>query len=525
MKSASIAAVPPDASGNASFAMLAKALYLASRLCIPPLVLAHVPLADYGLWTACFVLIMYVGLTDVGFSTVYVRLTARYANEGDIASINRLLSTGVIVLSGIALVVLASVWLSLPMLLGLLKIDGALREKAVVLILGTTGMFLLDLTLGAYCYLLHGLQRIKEEQKIAIAGYLLELVLIFALLQAGLGIYALLLAFALRYTWSLLSFMRLAHRCVPGLQIRARHFDRAMLHHFYGFGAKVQASALLGTALYSVDRLLAGMLLGPKGIALFELAAKLPVSALAVPSAISNVTLATASRLFAEDRMPAVRELHQRATRSTSLLAAIPLAYMALFAEPIGRAWLGSSLDMGTWSLIMMLTACWSHLHIATGPGSAVMRAMGKPGNEFVYHGLRIGCLATSLTACLYFMPSHTEGLAWGLAIGGASAALAYLAFNQDYLGIPLQRLLTEVLLPAMLAYPVAAILRLTWDLLVPESIGRWQALAGLGLFGAAYVVICLVIAWTCLLTRAEQQHLIGLRALFSGKLPQWSNS
>ena len=188
MSSNTQAAAPhADAAGNAGVAMLAKALYLVTRLCVPPLVLAHITLAEYGLWTACFVLIMYVGLTDVGFSNVYVRFTARYHAEGDVGGVNRLLSTGVIMLSAMALFVLAGVWLSLPLVLDFLKIDAIYRHKASVLVLGTTGMFLLDLTLGAYCYLLHGLQRIKEEQKIAIAGYLLELVLIFAFLRAGFG--------------------------------------------------------------------------------------------------------------------------------------------------------------------------------------------------------------------------------------------------------------------------------------------------------------------------------------------------
>jgi O-antigen/teichoic acid export membrane protein len=530
MSSNTQAAAPhADAAGNAGVAMLAKALYLVTRLCVPPLVLAHITLAEYGLWTACFVLIMYVGLTDVGFSNVYVRFTARYHAEGDVGGVNRLLSTGVIMLSVMALFVLAGVWLSLPLLLDFLKIDAIYREKASVLVLGTTGMFLLDLTLGAYCYLLHGLQRIKEEQKIAIAGYLLELVLIFAFLRAGFGVYALLMAFVLRYSWSLLSFMRLAHRFLPGLQIRPRHFDKSMLRHFFGFGATVQASALLGTALFSIDRLLAGFLLGPKGIALFELAAKLPVSALAVPSAISNVTLAAASGHAARDNAGAIRDLYQQATRSVSLLAAIPLGFMAVFAEPIGRAWLGKggelSADLSGFPMIMALTALWSHLHIVTGPGSAILRAMGKAGNEFIYHGLRFVLLAISVSVALQVMPSTTQGLAWGLSIGGAAAAAAYLVVNQRVLAIPRRRLLSDVLLPGLLAYPVAGLLRVVWDLLVPLTLGRWETLAALALFGTLYVLVFLLFIWNGVLTRPERVRLSELFVKSFGRLPQWKNS
>ena len=520
---------PADAAGNASIAMFAKALYLVTRLCVPPLVLAHITLAEYGLWTACFVLIMYVGLTDVGFSNVYVRFTARYHAEDNVDGVNRLLSTGVIMLSGMALIVLAGVWLTLPLILDFLKIGSGYREKASILVIGTTGIFLFDLTLGAYCYLLHGLQRIKEEQKVVVVGYLLELVLIFAFLRAGFGVYGLLMAFALRYTWSLLSFMRLAHRFLPGLQIRLRHFDKRMLHHFYGFGATVQASALLGTALFSVDRLLAGFLLGPKGIALFELAAKLPVSALAVPSAISNVTLATASGHAAQGNTQAIRDLYQQSTRSVSLLAAIPLGFMALFAAPIGKAWLGKggelSGDLIGFPMIMALTALWSHLHIVTGPGSAILRARGNAGNEFIYHGLRFGLLAICIGGALLLMPSAAEGLAWGLAIGGAAAATGYLIFNQRLLAIPMRALLTEILLPGFLAYPVAALLRLAWDLFMPAAAGRWETLACLGLFGTLYTGGYLLLGWTRLLSSSERMRLIELRGKLLGTWPRWKNS
>ena len=518
-----------DAAGNAGVAMFAKALYLATRLCVPPLVLAHITLAEYGLWTACFVLIMYVGLTDVGFSNVYVRFTARYHAEGDVEAINRLLSTGVIMLSAMALPVLAGVWLALPLVLDFLNIGAVYRQKASILVIGTTGMFMLDLTLGAYCYLLHGLQRIKEEQKVAIAGYLLELALIFAFLRADFGVYALLMAFVLRYSWSLLAFMRLAHRFVPGLQIRPRHFDKQMLRHFFGFGATVQASALLGTALFSVDRLLAGFLLGPKGIALFELAAKLPVSALAVPSAISNVTLAAAAGHAACDNAGAIRDLYRQATRSVSLLAGIPLGFMALFAEPIGRAWLGKGGELGGdlagFPLIMALTALWSHLHIVTGPGSAVMRAMGKASNEFVYHGLRLALLALCVGAALLLAPSATEGLAWGLSIGGATAAAAYLVVNQRLLDIPRRLLLTEVLLPGLLAYPVAGLLRVLWDLLIPATTGRWEMLVFLGVFGTLYVFAHLLLTWNQVLTGEERLRLTERCTKLIGRLPQWKSS
>jgi len=113
----------PDIASNASISMFANMFYLVSRLILPPMILAHVSLAEYGLWSACCVLLMYIGLTDAGFSNVYVRYTARYHAQGDTDSINKLLSTGVLTLSAVALVLLCAIWFVIPHLLSLLNVS------------------------------------------------------------------------------------------------------------------------------------------------------------------------------------------------------------------------------------------------------------------------------------------------------------------------------------------------------------------------------------------------------------------
>lgn len=517
-------AATPDVAGNAGFAMFANAFYLASRLLLPPLVLSHLSLAEYGLWSACFILIMYIGLTDVGFSNVYVRFVARYHAHGDTAAINRLLSTGVITLSLMAVCVLAGLWLALPQVLAFLKVLPEQRGMATILVMGAAAMFLLDLSLGAYCYLLHGLQRIREEKQVAIVGYALEPLLILLFLLSGFGVYSLLGAFVLRYTWSLASFARLAHRFLPSLELHPRHFDKVMLRHFFGFGAAVQASTLLGTALFSIDRVIAGMLLGPKGIALFELGAKLPVAAISVPSTISNVAMPAAARHAANDDLPAIRTLYRQSSRAVSLLAGLPLGFMTVFSAPLGLAWLGAREGLEQMPQILALTALWSHLHIITGPGSAVFRAMGRVADEFVYHGLRIVALATGIGLAMVFLGSTATALIVGLSGGSAVAAVTYLIYSQRQLGLPVGELFREILLPGFAAYPLAAALLLLWQAVMPGLPGRWEALAGLLLFGLAYSAAWILITWQ-LLQENERSRVRGLLNRFFNSFPKWKNT
>jgi O-antigen/teichoic acid export membrane protein len=488
--------------------MFAKIFYLVSRLVLPPLVLAHVSLADYGLWSASFVLIMYIGLTDVGFSNVYVRFTARYHTQGDTEAINRLLSTGVLTLTLLSIGVFAALSMMLPFVLDFLKVASNKREMASILVLGTSAMFLLDLTLGAYCYLLHGLQRIREEQKVAVIGYVLELVLIAAFLQADFGVYSLLIAFVLRYTWSLTSFMRLAHKFLPELKIRLRYFDRSMLRHFFGFGLAVQASALLGTALFSIDRVIAGYLLGPQGIALFELASKLPVAANSVPSVISNITMPAASRLNANNDVKGIQDIFRKSSRSISLLASIPLGFMVVFSNPISSAWLGHREELQFLPLILTLTAIWSHIHIITGPGSSVFRALGQVGNEFVYHVLRIVCLAIGISSALLMIGTTGTALAIGLCVGSVFAALGYLLFNQRKMDLSAGQLFRETLAPGWVAYPVAFALLWLWHTVLPTELNRLESIALLLVFGVLYCVILGFVLWKWILNIEERERL-----------------
>ena len=68
------------------FGMGGKLLYAVTRVALPPLALAHMGLAEYGLWAACFVLVGYVGMAASGFTLVYLRGTALAYAEGDIAT-------------------------------------------------------------------------------------------------------------------------------------------------------------------------------------------------------------------------------------------------------------------------------------------------------------------------------------------------------------------------------------------------------------------------------------------------------
>lgn len=506
---------------DATFSMLAKLLYLVTRLGLPPLILAHVTLTEYGLWSACFILIGYIGMADLGLASVYVRSASRLYADRDTAGIGRLLSTGITLMLGVAVLLLGGVILGLPLLMDMLKIDAASRATARILILGSATVFLLDMSLSAYAYLLHGLQRFRAEQGTWVRAFMLELLLIVAFLLGGMGILSLLAAFMLRYVYSIIANMRLAYRYLPGLSVGWRQFDRSLLPGFLSFGLGVQASSLLAIALHSADKLIAGLTLGPNAIALFDLGGKLPTSAMSIPSAISQITLPAAARLSQQSDAAsqlALIDLYYKATRSICLLAGVMLSFLAAFSVPLCLAWLGQRAELAVLPLLMSVTAISAQLHISTGPGTAVFRGSGRLANEFVYHTLRIVMLGVAVSLAIWFIGASVPAIGVAMACAISCAAVLYMGHNHRALGLPLTQLLTRILLPGMLPLAPGFLLLQVWLMLVPATLGRWPTLALLGGAGLLHVALCSAALWR-ILAQDERAHVQSLVSRLLGRL------
>ena len=519
---------------------MAKMLYLVTRLAIPPMLLAHISLQEYGLWSVCFIVVGYIGMADFGFSSVYVRLAARFHVRHDIPSLGRLLSTGILCMSIMSVFLLIALVLGLPSIFSFFQFDEQASPHARVIIIGVVSIFLIDMCLNAFAYVLHGLQRFRAEQKVWMYAFTLELFVIASLLFLGFGLFSLLIAFGVRYLFSISCNIVQVYRALPGLQVNYRQFDRSLLPEFLRFGLAVQLSTFFSMAFHSIDRLIAGFFLGPQAIALFDLGGKLPVSAMSIPSSISQMTMPATARLLdshaqsdqsdksdqsnqsnQSDQHRAIAHLYQQTTRSVALLASIPMAFLALFSVPLCQAWLGNRAELNTIPFLMSVAALGGLLHISTGPGTAIFRGMGKIQNEFLYHALRIICLASALGIAWISASLDIKGIAIALAGGTGIAAILYLIQHHHQLQLRQNLLLTQVILPAIGPFLVALALQQVWLYVVPSNLGRWETLLLLFAFGCVHCIAAVSVIWQCL-NGTEKQHFLAFAARRGFHLPTW---
>ncbi|HNJ42668.1 MAG TPA: hypothetical protein PKZ53_19430, partial [Acidobacteriota bacterium] len=221
-------------SRNISVGVAAKAFYMVTRVFLPPLILSHVSLEEYGIWATCFILISYLGMSAFGVSNVYIRYVAEFRARQEYDKINRLLSTGMTFILVLSLGLMAGLWFVLPMVISGFKISPALAPMAFQLIYITALTFVLDLSLGAFSYVLIGLQKITEQNLVWVATFCLEAVLIVVFLLTGFGIYSLLWAFVIRYVVAIVAYVVLCYRTLPTLKLTLGQIDRESLRLFTG---------------------------------------------------------------------------------------------------------------------------------------------------------------------------------------------------------------------------------------------------------------------------------------------------
>lgn len=484
----------------------AKVLYLATRFSLPPIILGAISLEEYGLWALAFILIAYLGMGAFGVSNVYVRYVAQYHACGQTERIGDLLSTGLVLVGIFAAATLIALWFGLPTLLIWFSIPEHLRSTAFVLLFGTVAVFMLDLTLGAFVYVLAGLQRIVLQNRIWIAGFMLETLLVVTFMLAGTGVLGLLYAFALRYALSISLSVRMCFLNLPGLRLSPLRFNREHLHLYIRFGGIMQISGLLSMFLRSVEKLIAGLFINVQAVGLFDVAQKFPIMATSIPSSINAAYLPAATRMHVQGHHQAFIEYYLGGARQINLLTGFIMGFMAAFATPLITAWLGPNPDFALAPLILACFTLPFQLNVVTGAATNVYRGLEKPAHELLYPISQLLLVGVFVGAGFGLFGVTVAVIVAAVASAMLLSALLYFAYTNRFLGIDQGLFQRRVLLPGLLPYLTGFGLMLMlapWISSVAED--RLGSLAVVLVGGVVYVSIQSLLVWLLQLNDTEK--------------------
>jgi O-antigen/teichoic acid export membrane protein len=270
---------------NALAGMAATAVYLISRLLLTPFVLRYLDLAEFGLWSMCFVILSYASMGAFGVNNTYIRYTARFHGEGQDQEISKLLSTGIFCMLLFSTVFLIALFCLMPVIHRGFHIDTGMSHTASVMILGTAVVFCFDLTLGSFRAVLEGLQEISLVKKIFTIAAFVEIIPIVFFLSRGVGVEGMLYAYMVRVAVETGACLFAARRLLPSLRLSPTLIYRTHFRHLFVFGGKVQVLGGIAIFLSALDRMVISAIIGLSAAGMFEVGRKLPFTAKSISGA------------------------------------------------------------------------------------------------------------------------------------------------------------------------------------------------------------------------------------------------
>lgn len=280
---------------NSMVGMGAVGIYFISRLALTPFILHYVSLAEFGLWSMCFVILSYAGLGALGVNNAYIKFTAQYQSENNHQAISSLLSTGIMCMTVFCVVFYLLLYLFLPNMVELFNISSDIGSVAVFMILGTALTFCLDFTLGGFRSTLEGLQEIAISKSVNVSASLFEVGLILVFLPMGFGIKGLLYAYFIKTAAEMICCTFFVYRKLPELKLRPSLINKQAFKSLFVFGGKVQLIGAFSIFLASLDRLVISSIMGLKATGLFEIGRKFPFTGRNVSRAAFGPLLPAAS--------------------------------------------------------------------------------------------------------------------------------------------------------------------------------------------------------------------------------------
>jgi O-antigen/teichoic acid export membrane protein len=199
-----------------------------------------------------------------------------------------------------------------------------------------------------------------------------------------------------------------------------------------------------------------------------------------------------------------------------NLAAGFICGLLATIPGPLLAVWLGRSYPGVT--LLMVVFAISVQTHMMTGPGTSLLKGLGRPKEEFQY------CLPNVLALLIVLPAVRLVAGAWtptGIGVSVAASTLIAAAWfirhaNREF-GIPAARYARYVFLPGALPY-LAGLLFLWPATALTTGVGRWRGAAALAFIGLAYSSLLALVIDRFVLDQGER---LWFRAIAASKLKE----
>jgi len=477
---------------NVGWNLVAQLWLLGLAVVTTPYVVRELGVEAYGLYAVAFALVGWFAVLDLGLGVATVKYIAEEHGRGSTEAVQRIVGTAVTLYLAVGLLGASMLGVAASVVSKrVLNLSGSSADVAVdALQLAALG-FLVTTPVAAFTAVPTALQRLDLVNRRAIvfgSGSLLGTV---AVLAAGYGVVEVIGAAMVVNAVAAVSFARVSRRLLPRVSLRPR-FHRATARRLVGFGTLKFVGQASTQAVYHVDKLIVGALLGIAAVAFYAIPVLVAQRLVSLVASVATAFLPAASDLHGRADTVRFQELYLRASKLVALLVFPSAALLALFAEPVLRLWVGEEFARQSAWPLRLLVAGYALNALTTLPALAA-DSVGRPR---VTAAFSVGSAAGSVALSFALIPP------FGL-VGASSAILVtsvillppFLFYvHRRILGLGVralvrQSLLRPALATALASLPAAALVSLadSLPLLAVSGLAAVAAYAGSTLLVGVY--------------------------------------
>ena len=356
-----------------------------------PIVIAHLGLGGYGIWSIIMTAAAYMRFGSIGIKSAFQKYVAEATGNGDYEKTNKLLSTGCAAMFVLSVAVLIPVaWFSTA----LAQAAGVPPEflHAAVKSVSVLALIMVMSNVGAvYEAIVMGGHRIDVARNLTTFFTVAEAIAIVILLHFGYGLFAMASVMAASEVGFVLCCYVSSKRILPQVRVSRKFVTTSVVPELIRFAGSYQLVNVLEVLYSSILPIAILRVFGADASGVYALAIRLVSSAVMLADALLLPILSGGAMVHASGSQEEMRKLITKSFKITLGLCLFPLGFIAVFGPKIVFAWTGradSSLPVALW--LVCAAGFFQSFSIL---GLVLYRTSGKALLDNIRQVIRIVCL------------------------------------------------------------------------------------------------------------------------------------
>jgi O-antigen/teichoic acid export membrane protein len=493
---------------NTIFGILATAVQIGTRLVTVPVVISHLGLGGYGIWSIIMVTGAYMRFGSAGIKSAFQKYVAEATGNGDFETANKLVSTGSISMLAISLVGLVPIAFLSQRLAKASGVTPEFLHSAAASITVLAIIYAISNFGAAFEAIVMGGHRIDLTRKFNTVLSVCEAVAIILSLHLGYGLLAMTLVIGISELLYILFCYLVSHRVVPQMRISLANFSTQVFPELIRFAGSYQLVNVLELFYGAVLPVVILKFFGPDAAGVFAVTTRVVTSCLVAQDALVLPILSGGTMVFASGSPERIRLFLAKAFKVTLAASLPPLAFASVFGATLAFAWTGQ--NDPKFREAMWLVAAAALFKALSLLQLVLYRASGRALLDNIRQVIRI---AVILTVAFFSKRLGFEGVLAGMA-GAEFVGVIFMFYAMAHIFKSFSiRLFTSDAVKLLIATAliistgaIVGLIRIPGDL--PDRIAATLRLAAIG-------AGCMAAAWPALiltnsLSENEKQSLFN---------------